>query len=173
MQDTTEVIMEETMEYIADTTAASVDYAAATATKCDSGWFQMCADQFGVAFYFFIGFYVLVIALMLVSNWIIFEKAGRKGWESLIPIYGTVIFFKIIGKSLWNLLWILTFVGIIVLVIKVSSALAKSFGRSAGFAWGLALFPLIFQAILAFDKSIVYAGPNGANLPAAEAEDED
>lgn len=170
MQDTTEVIMEETMEYSVDTLTTIAGNA--EAMKCDSGWFQMCAEQFGAAFYFFIGFYVLTIALMVVSHWIIFEKAGRKGWESLIPLYNIYVFFKIIGRSLWNLLWVLLpLAGMIVLLVKVMGSFSRSFGKGAGFAWGLALFPVIFDAILAFDKSIVYAGPNGANLPKEEEED--
>jgi hypothetical protein len=165
MQDTLTL----TTEYSSDSIVTFTDTSAA---KCDSDLLQVCVQQFGVAIYFLIGFWLLTIALMIVSNWIIFEKAGRKGWESIVPIYSTVVFFKIIGKSLWNLLWILTFIGTIVLVVKVCSGLAKSFGKSSGFAWGLALFPIIFQAIIAFDKSIVYAGPNGANLPKDDDEED-
>ena len=169
MQDSTEIIMEETMQYsdTLTTIAGNVN-----AMKCDSGWFQMCADQFGTAFYFIIGFYLLIMAFTLICHWIIFEKAGRKGWESLIPLYNLYVFFKIIGRPLSNLLWLLLpFAGMIVLLVKVMGSFSRSFGKGAGFAWGLALFPLIFDAIMAFDKSIVYAGPNGANLPKVEEED--
>lgn len=170
MQDSTELIMKETLEYSTDTlTTIGCN---AYAMKCDSGWFQMCAEQFGKAFYFFIGFYILIIAFMLVCNWLIFQKAGHKGWESLIPLYNIYVFFKIIGRPLSNLLWLLLpLAGMIVLLVKVMGSFARSFGKGAGFAWGLALFSLIFHAIIAFDKSIVYAGPNGANLPKDEDED--
>lgn len=169
MQDTTEIIMEETVQYSVDTLSTLTG---AGAGKCDSGWFQMCAEQFGAAFYFFIGFYVLVMVFMFICHWIIFEKAGRKGWESLIPLYNLYVFFQIIGRSLWNLLWILLpIAGGIVLLVKVMGSFSRSFGKGVGFAWGLALFPLIFDAIIAFDKSIVYAGPNGVNLPKEEEED--
>ena len=168
MQDSTEMVMEE-IQYTSDTLVAITP----EAMKCDNtNLFQMCADQFGAAFYFFIGFYLLVIVFMLVTHWIIFEKAGRKGWESIIPLYNVYVFFQIIGKSFWNILWIfLPLVGLIVLLVKVMSAFSRSFGKGAGFAWGLALLPVIFDAIIAFDKSIIYAGPNGANLPADEDED--
>jgi hypothetical protein len=129
----------------------------------------MCSEQFGAAFYAIIALYVVLIALMLVTHWMIFEKAGRKGWESFIPFYNVYVLFKIIGRSLWNLLWILTIIGIIVLIVKVASGLVKSFGRGTGFAFGLFFFPYIFQCILAFDKSIVYVGPNASET--AEPED--
>ena len=31
--------------------------------------------------------------LLVVAGWKIFEKAGEKGWKSLIPIYNTYIFY--------------------------------------------------------------------------------
>ena len=40
--------------------------------------------------------FVLVIAIILIiSMWRIFEKAGRKGWEALIPIYNLFIIFQL------------------------------------------------------------------------------
>jgi|GEM_PF-1638088 len=171
MQDTTEVIMEETMEYAIDTAATAVDYAAASAAS-GADPLQAYIAMLGPIFYGIAIFFAIVIILSFITNWIIFEKAGRQGWESLIPFYNLYLFFQIIGKSLWNILWlILPFVGPIVFLVKVMPAFARSFGKGTGFAWGLALFPIIFQAIIAFDKSIVYAGPNGANLPKEEDED--
>jgi hypothetical protein len=75
---------------------------------------------------------------------------------------GTYVFFQIIGKSLWNLLWlVIPIAGAIVFLVKILGAFCRSFGRGSGFAWGLAFFPIIFHAIIAFDKSIVYTGPDG------------
>lgn len=34
--------------------------------------------------------YLLIVVLMLVSMWKIFEKAGRQGWEGIIPIYNVL-----------------------------------------------------------------------------------
>jgi hypothetical protein len=71
---------------------------------------------------------------------------------------GTYVFFQIIGKSLWNLLWlVIPIAGAIVFLVKILGA----FCRGSGFAWGLAFSPIIFHAIIAFDKSIVYTGPDG------------
>ena len=40
-------------------------------------------------------------ALMIVSSWFIYEKAGKPGWASLVPIYNIVKMLEIIGKPTW------------------------------------------------------------------------
>ena len=44
-------------------------------------------------------FAIIVGILTIIANWKIFTKAGEKGWKSLIPIYNTIILFKIAGLS--------------------------------------------------------------------------
>ncbi|HOO68064.1 MAG TPA: hypothetical protein PLC53_01695 [Bacilli bacterium] len=31
---------------------------------------------------------------LLIAKWVIYEKAGRKGWEAIIPIYNLVVAFE-------------------------------------------------------------------------------
>jgi hypothetical protein len=52
-------------------------------------------------------------------------------------------------------------VGAFIVWISGSLALAKSFGKDTLFALGLMFLPIIFYAILAFDRNIRYRGPNG------------
>lgn len=121
------------------------------------------AAGFGAAFGAFMGVYmflVLAIAVIqIIAMWKIFTKAGEAGWKSLIPIYNSVILFKISGLSPWLLLTYLTtfipVVGwIVVLVITILQAngLAKAFGKSTGFTVGLVLLSSIFYLILGFGK---------------------
>lgn len=44
---------------------------------------------------------LIFAVLVIIGQWKIFEKAGEKGWKSLIPIYGQYILFKIIGAKTW------------------------------------------------------------------------
>jgi hypothetical protein len=37
----------------------------------------------------------------IIAMWRIFEKAGEKGWKSLIPIYNSWILFELSGKPGW------------------------------------------------------------------------
>jgi hypothetical protein len=106
-----------------------------------------------------------ISVLLIVANWMVFEKAGQAGWKSIIPIYSTVVQLKIIGKSPWlALLYLLLFVGFLILVIMIGIGMARSFGRSGWFAVGLILLPIVFYPILAFGDS-KYIGPGGQASP--------
>lgn len=94
--------------------------------------------------------YVCLVVLVLVSMWKIFEKAGRQGWEGIIPFYNMYVLLLIIKKPLW---WfIMYFIPLvnIVFVFLTSIELAKKFGQGTGFGIGLALLSFIFFPILAF-----------------------
>lgn len=106
-------------------------------------------------------FIVLVVAVItIIANWKIFTKAGEKGWKSLIPIYNTVVLFKVAGISPW---WVLGYLaaiipvigGFVVLGITIyfMISLAKAFGKGTGFTVGLILLNTIFVMILAFGSS--------------------
>lgn len=105
-----------------------------------------------------VGFIISI--LTIIANWKIFTKAGEKGWKSLIPIYGTVVLFKIAGVSPLLILGYLA-VGIPVIgalislgiTIYVYYKLAKAFGKDSAFTVGLVLLNTIFMLILGFGKS--------------------
>lgn len=63
-------------------------------------------------------FNLLIVVLMLVSMWKIFEKAGRQGWEGIIPIYNVYVMLQIINRPWWWLL-IIIFVPIANLVFSI------------------------------------------------------
>jgi hypothetical protein len=111
---------------------------------------------------------VLVVAA-LAGLWKTFEKAGRPGWEGIVPIYNLVIMLQIIGKPLW---WIvLFFIPIVGLVaaILVGIAFAEKFGKGAGFGVGLALLPFVFYPILGFgDAQFVGGAPGFAPVMPAQ-----
>ncbi len=108
---------------------------------------------------------LIILVVSIIANWKIFTKAGEKGWKSIIPIYNSVVLFKIIGLSPWLLLiYLAAFIPVIgsiaVIVLSIVSVyyLSKSFGKGAGFTVGLIFLPQIFQLILAFG-SAEYVGP--------------
>ncbi len=119
---------------------------------------------------FFIGFLVVILALsvlMLISMWMVFERAGRPGWASIIPIYNVWVIAEIGGKPGWMGL-VAAFVNAIPLVgpiislvlwIMIYIGVANSFGRGTGFGFGLAFLPFIFFPILAFAKDTVLIPP--------------
>ncbi len=100
-----------------------------------------------------------LIALIFASLWKIFVKAGRPGWEGIIPIYNQyVLTTQIIGRPI--LFFILCLVPCVNIIISIMLMLdlAKAFGKSAGFAVGMILLPFIFIPMLAFSDA-TYSGP--------------
>jgi uncharacterized ion transporter superfamily protein YfcC len=107
----------------------------------------------GSAIYVLFLIYIAVMVLGLVSGWKVYQKAGRKGWEFLVPLYSYIVLFEISKLPTWQvILLFIPFVNIYIL-IKLMLKLAESFGKSKGFAVGLMLLPIIFWPILAFDNS--------------------
>ena len=111
-----------------------------------------------------IAFVLLGLALsvmLLIAHWIVFTKAGKPGWASLIPIYNVIVLLEICGRPLWWFLLLLIPCVNVVVSLVVLLDLAKSYGKDVGFAIGLWLLPVIFVPILAFG-SARYVGPAAA-----------
>ena len=108
--------------------------------------------------------YVIAIALFIVAYWRIFTKAGQPGWASIIPIYNTIVWLRIVGRPLWwFILLFVPVVNIVILIIMVHD-LSKSFGHGVGFTLGLIFLSPIFILILAFGGS-TYRGPAALGGP--------
>ena len=102
-------------------------------------------------FSFFLILLVLACAvLVIVAEWKIFKKAGKDGWKALIPVYNAYTMLQILNME--PMLCFLTLLpgANFMLGIVMNVKLAKSFGKSTGFAVGLILLAPIFEMILAF-----------------------
>jgi len=158
--------MQDSIEVIENTIVQNGDSVMVT-TSVEELALQPNSDlqsMLGGAYYALIGIWLFFVIFSIICHWKIYVKANREGWESIVPFYNIYVFFKIIGRSLANIFWLfLPIVGPFIFLYKVIGSLTKSFGRSTGFAFGLFFLSPIFIAILAFDKSIVYVGPNGIN----------
>jgi len=98
--------------------------------------------------------------LMIAAMWKVFVKAGQPGWASIVPIYNIICLLNITGKPTWWIVLFLLPVANIIAAILVVVALAKSFGKSTGFAMGLLFLGFIFFPILGFGDAR-YIGPVG------------
>jgi hypothetical protein len=109
----------------------------------------------------FIIFGLGLIAFYLYCYWRIYEKAGREGWEGIVPIYNLYVLLRIVGKPGWWL--ILFFIPIVnyVFLVWTTNMLSKSFGKDEGFTVGLLLLSFVFVPILALSDNIQYQGPFG------------
>lgn len=99
---------------------------------------------------------VVLALLMIISTWIIYKKAGKPGWASIVPFYQTIVLMEICGRPWWWLfLLMIPFVNIIAYLITMFD-LARNFGKGGGFAIGLIFLPFIFYPILAFSSDAQY-----------------
>lgn len=117
-------------------------------------------EFYGSNWFFFI---VFVAVIYIAAVWRIYQKAGKPGWASIIPIYNMLVLLEIIGKPWWWLLLIL-FVPVVnfVLLIWTINLLSKSFGQGVGFTLGLIFLGFIFYPMLGFGN-FEYKGPAGVN----------
>ena len=93
---------------------------------------------------------LIVAALLIISLWIVFQKANKPGWAAIIPIYNLIVYLEIVKKPLWWIFLMIIPVVNIVITIIITHQLSLSFGKGAGFTIGLLFLPFIFYPILAF-----------------------
>ena len=93
------------------------------------------------------------VIFLFICRWKIFIKAGREGWESLIPIYNIIIYLDIVKKPTWWIFLLLIRLYNIYIAIVLNIRLAKFFGKNDLFGLGLTFFNFIFEPILAFGNS--------------------
>jgi hypothetical protein len=106
---------------------------------------------------------LLIIAL--AAMWVVFQKAGKPGWHSIIPFLNLYDLTQIAGRpGWWLLLFLVPFLNIIVAIV-LSIDIARRFGKGTGFGILLALLPFIGYSILAFSD----ARYQGATAPVALA----
>ncbi|MFB6258605.1 MAG: signal peptidase I [Flavobacteriales bacterium] len=103
---------------------------------------------------------ILTVIAHYATLWRIFQKAGRKAWEGLVPIYNLFIWLKLMRKpGWWALLLLLPGVNfLMVIILHVETV--KMFGRRS-FSDGLiAIFlPWVYLPYLAFIQKEQWKGP--------------
>lgn len=109
-------------------------------------------------------FIVIVIfeIYKILVRCVIYKKAGKHAWASIIPIYRNVVMLKICGMNPWWLLLLFVpIIGWLILwLVSVASKfmLAEAFNKSEAYGLGLWLLWPIFESILAFSKKSQYVG---------------
>ena len=104
----------------------------------------------GILFLYLI--YIALIAFYIACMWKIFVKAGKPGWAAIIPFYNILIELEITGLPWWFLLLVFVPIVNVVIMIMIIFNLAKVFGKSTIFGFGLLFLTFIFIPILAFSN---------------------
>ncbi len=112
----------------------------------------------------FLAITILLLIPFHVGLWKLFEKAGRKGWESIIPVYDLYVIQVITGKpKYWVIAALFPGINLIVLYAMVMN-LYKSFGKDTNRDMTLGVLGFFyFTPKWGFDPEVNYISPE--NLP--------
>ena len=110
--------------------------------------------MFVVSMVFAFVYYILLV----IAGWKVFKKAGEKGWKSLIPIYNTYIFYKIVGMKKWFYIMLIAAlaVSVITSLMGFDSNNPQVYENLTGTNL-IAFLMLMAVTILAIFVSVVYA----------------
>jgi len=101
----------------------------------------------------FVIVYIAIIALVVVSMWKLFTKAGKPGWAYLIPIYNIIVILEIVKRPVWwFVLLLIPFVNVVVGII-VMIDFVKAYGKPASHFLLMLFFSIIYLPYLAFSNA--------------------
>lgn len=106
--------------------------------------------------------YLAIMVAFVVSLFKVFAKAGKPGWAAFVPIYNVITLLDIAGKPVWWFILLGVPVVNFIILFLVTGAIAKQFGKSAGFGIGLLLLPFVFYPMLAFGDAKYEGAPKPA-----------
>ncbi|WP_118193929.1 signal peptidase I [Albibacterium indicum] len=106
--------------------------------------------------------YVICIILLVLVHfglWKMFVKAGRPGWESLIPFYREYIIAQLTGRPAWWLILLLIPIVNIFIAITIYVDFVKSFGKRSFLEHaGTILLPFVVFPLWGTDTKTTYWG---------------
>ena len=107
------------------------------------------------------GFCSAVVAILsVIGMWVLFKKAGKGGWRSLVPILNLYTLVQIAdGFGLKFLLLLIPGVGVVYHVL-LNLRLARAFGKGLLYGLLLIFFTPLFTLLLGLG-SARYRGPRG------------
>jgi hypothetical protein len=109
-----------------------------------------------------IAYFVIIVGSYVFTSLCyarILKKAGLDGWWGWVPFLNFFGIIKAVGREPWWIVLYLIPCTSFIAVIIIYLDLAKSFGKSTGYALGLIFLSPIFLAMLAFGDS-QYLGPS-------------
>ena len=110
----------------------------------------------GLVLSMFIGLIVVGLAIIIVvyaAYWAIMKKAGKEGIDGIIPVHNEICLLEICGIPKW--MWFLNLIpfGALAFTIILAIYMARSFGKTGGYAVGLIFLPFVFYPMLAWGSA--------------------
>jgi hypothetical protein len=102
---------------------------------------------------------IFLIAVALAGAWNVFAKAGRPGWEAIVPLYNVYVLTVITAQPWWVfVLCLIPFVNLLAMGFLYLK-LAERFGQTWPYAVGLLFLPFVFFPLLGFGQAR-YSAPS-------------
>lgn len=95
----------------------------------------------------------LVVGAMAAGMWMTFRKAGQPGWWAVLPVFNAIGIIRAAGEParfIWFLLIPLVNVALYFMLLL---RIARYFGKSGWFGFGLFLLPFVFFPLIGFGDS--------------------
>ena len=113
-----------------------------------------------------IGILILASPILILSYagyWKLFQKAGRRGWEALIPFYADYVMLKISGRPAWWIIWFFIPLASVIVGAGIIIDFVKSFGKFTFRDRAAAiLLGFIYLPKWGFEKKTQYLGPSAS-----------
>ena len=111
----------------------------------------------GLVLSMFVGLIIVGLAIIIVvyaAYWAIMKKAGKEGIDGIIPVHNEICLLEICGiPKWWWLLNLVPGVGALIFAILLAIYVARSFGKTGGYAVGLIFLPFVFYPMLAWGSA--------------------
>ncbi|NQD69949.1 signal peptidase I [Sphingobacterium shayense] len=111
----------------------------------------------------YIIFAVITIA-SLYGLWLLFKKAGKQGWEAIIPFYREYVMAELTARPKWWVILLIVPIVNIFIFYGLYLDLLKSFGKRRFWETAVAvILPFIFLPLWGNDKDVKYLGPSNTD----------
>src|SRR5690554_303615 len=103
--------------------------------------------------------FFIILVLIHFGLWKMFVKAGRPGWESLIPFYREYVITKLTGRQSWWVILLIIPILNIFIAITLYIDFVKSFGKRSFLDHaGTVLLPFVVFPLWGMDTTTSYWG---------------
>lgn len=106
--------------------------------------------------------YIVFGALTIISLyglWLLFKKAGKQGWEAIIPLYREYVMAQLVGRPTWWIIWLFVPIVNIFIFYGFYLDLVKAFGKRRFWENAAAVVvPFIVLPMWGRDPSVKYLG---------------
>lgn len=108
---------------------------------------------------------IIILFYCAIGTWKLFEKAGRKSWEGLVPVYNLFIWAKVINKPWWwGLILLIPGWNQLLMLGAMNVSMGRIFGKfSPKDTIMQILLPFIYFPMIAYDEKVQYQGETDWN----------